>query len=281
MNILWQKWQAQLPSIFELLFVLCLAWLVSGWWSGSSTTSYQVESNHIDDLSTSIFNVEKVIAGKLFGALQHGEAENETTVSKPVVVSKLNIRLLGTVVAGDRSAAVVSLNGASKQQVFFIGERLQAGVELDAVEVDAIVVLHQGKHERIVLNKDAPLQSVGLKSPISAPPVRALGGMHRQMNRRYLNKQVRNFPKLLSQARVVPHFNQGKSDGFEIKEIVPGSLYEKVGLQNGDVIRKVNGQEVKSAEQAMAMYQALQNATAIDLEIGRAGTIVPIHYDIQ
>jgi len=102
-----------------------------------------------------------------------------------------------------------------------------------------------------------------------------------EVDRATLQKKISDFPSLMSEARVVPHFLDGKSDGFVITDIVVGSLYQQVGLQNGDVIRKVNGKQVTSAQQAMAMYKALESATSIDLELMRAGQVQQVHYDIR
>jgi len=200
-------------------------------------------------------------------------------VAKPVQVSRLNIKLLGTVVAGEHSAAIVKLSGSREQNVFFIGDAIQPGVKLHDVEADAIVVERNGKLERIVMDEGAHLKSASNR--MAAPARPAVQRMQRRVNRNHLQSQIRDFPKLLSQARVVPHFLDGKADGFVISDIVPGSLYGQVGLQNGDIIRKVNGQQVTSAEQAMAMYQALQNAPSIDVELLRAGQVQRVHYDIR
>jgi general secretion pathway protein C len=66
-----------------------------------------------------------------------------------------------------------------------------------------------------------------------------------------------------------------------ISNIVSGSLYEKAGLQNGDIIRKVNGTAVTGPQQAMEMFDQLRNATSIEVEILRAGNVQQVHYDIQ
>lgn len=101
------------------------------------------------------------------------------------------------------------------------------------------------------------------------------------MSRDQVQQQLGDLPALLSQARVVPNYSNGKADGFVISEISQGSLYQQAGLQNGDVILRVNGQQVTSAQQAMSMYQGLQNAAAIDLELMRAGQMKQVHFDIR
>jgi len=266
------------PRWVELVLVVALAWVVSTWWVSTEPSNFQsVEGGLIQSKEGSLFDTTMLSDVSLFGKQEKAQAVIKKEVLRPVVVSRLNIKLLGTVVANEHSAAIVLLNGGGEQQVFFLGDTIQSGVSLTKVEVDAIVVEHQGKPERIVMSKSKLL----VEGEASSVPALVSSSREQRVSRLYLNQQVRNFPKLLSQARVVPHFNQGKSDGFVISNIVPNSLYQTIGLKNGDIIRKVNGQPVTSAEQAMKMYQALQSATAIDLELQRDGVIMPIHYVLQ
>lgn len=264
-----------IPYMFELSLIFLLAWLVSSWWSLAVIDGYtRLSMKPVDSLLIKSMDVKDIVKVRLFGKENIQTAVKETKV-KPVLVSRLNIKLLGTVVAGKRSAAVITV-GTSAEKTFFLGDSLQAGVFLKAVEVDAVVVDHQGKLERISLLKGKSLPGASIAMPQSHAPA-----VHHALSRAVLNRATQNFPKLLSQARVMPYFKQGKSNGFVISEIVPNSLYAQIGLKNGDVIRKVNGQSVTNAEQAMKMYQALQNASVIDLELQRNGEIVPIHYMIE
>ncbi len=59
--------------------------------------------------------------------------------------------------------------------------------------------------------------------------------------------------------------------GFKIEKIEKGSVYEKLGLQEGDVIKKFNGKPVVNPSDAMEMYNALKTAKKVSLVIERAG----------
>ena len=218
-----------------------------------------------------------------------GKAASEQAVTqpqkedKPVTASRLNIKLIGTVVAGDKSAAMVSVQSSRKQEVFFLHEEIQPRVTLEEVAATEIVVSNHGKRERISIEAGKPIaQAPRAATPRkTAPRISMANSINRKINRNKLNSQMRNFSTLLSQARVSPHFTNKKPDGFTISEIVKGSLYEEIGLKNGDIIKKVNGESVTGAEQAMRMYRELQNATFIDVEVERAGTLQQISYVIQ
>jgi len=276
--------QAFGPKWSEYLLVLMASWMIAGVFVGQdlvptakkvfiSQTQKVVTTSHVDTNT-----LQKV---HLFGKAEEQAKAKITTTPLVVKDSKLNIKLIGTVVAGARSAAVVTINVSKEHQVFFTGDQIQPGVTLQTVEVAAIVLMNNGQQERINIEEGKVIvsaPSVAKPKPARARPTRQV---NRNINRRHMQKQLRNFSQLLSQARVTPHFTDKKADGFTISEIVKGSLYEQIGLVNGDVIRKVNGESVTGAEQAMRMYKELQSATNIDVEIMRGGNIQQVSYSIQ
>jgi len=270
----------RLPVITELFIVTLAAWLVAVWLLPSEVEVVGVSNQMFAKQEAASLDMKILLDTPLFGEVAK-KVVAPTPQVKPIIASKLKIKLIGTVVAGDRSAAVVVLQGGREQQLFFIGDVMKQGVVLKEVEADAIVVDNQGKLEQILLQeRKNRISSFALPKNLGAVPQQPRN-VSRSVNRRVLDTQTQNFPQLLSQARVVPHFANGKSDGFVLSEIVPGSLYQKVGLQNGDIIRKVNGVAVSGPQQAMAMFQTLKTASSIDVEIQRAGNVQQLHYDIR
>ncbi len=259
--------------------VALLAWIASGWLlPESAPVSHGVDVTDKRGMDTP--GIEALLSTPLFG---RPEAKPARFAPKPVTPSRLNAKLLGTVVAGAHSAAVLQLGGV--QHVFFAGDVIRPGFRLSEVRTDAVIIDHGGRLERIGLEKAASLAATAFSSsapgPVSRPPSRAPRRIARAISRKRLERDIHDFPRLLSQARVAPYFVDGKANGFVISDIVPGSLYDQAGLKNGDVIRRVNGRAVTSAQQAMAMYQDLQKAPAIDLEVLRAGQALQLHYDIR
>jgi len=262
------------PYYVEFFLVILLAWLITGWWHTGEVVQKIAPLPEKTKKHLSMISALTSVA--LFGVPPERAEVASKPVSKPVVKSQLRLTLVGTVLAGKRSAAIVMLGGGSKQHVFILGDTIQNGVVLKKVEASAIVVSYQGRLERIVLKRGKALNVAA-----AIVPTESLKATHTLLSRKYIHKKVQDFPKLLSQARVLPYFKNGKPDGFVITDIVPGSLYQTVGLQNGDILRKVNGVTITGAKQAMAMYQKLQNASSIDLELLRHGTLMPIHYRIK
>jgi len=276
-----QSWISRLPTVTEVGLIVLAAWLVAGWLMPTDVeTVGQHNTNSVQEASP--LDTKLLQETTLFG-IEAKEAPAPVKQVKPVAPSRLSIKLIGTVVADERSAAVVVIQPSKEQQLFVVGDSIQSGVVLKEVEADAIVIDNQGKLEHIELEKNRAFAEMPSLPAARQPPVNRLPQsiVPRGVNRSMPSGRLRNSPRLLSQARIVPHFKAGKSDGFVISGIVPDSLYEKAGLQNGDIIRKVNGTEISAPQQAMQMFQSLQSASSIDVEIQRAGGVQQVHYDVQ
>jgi general secretion pathway protein C len=264
----------RLPGLAEIALVVLLAWMAAGWLLSASHGAARPDDVGSRPATAALPDIDAIAAVPLFGQADEGKAG----AAAPVAPSRLNIKLLGTVVAGAQSAAIVQVASDPHQKAVTLGEDIQAGVTLAQVLPRAIVIKHGGRLERIDI----------VKNGMALPSLASFGGggastasVREEIPRAELNQQLGNFPKLLSQARVIPRFGQGGNGGYMITNIVPGSLYAQAGLKNGDVIQRVNGTAVKTPQQAMAMYRTLQNASSIDLAIVRGGRPQQIHYDIR
>ena len=69
----------------------------------------------------------------------------------------------------------------------------------------------------------------------------------------------------------MPSFKNGQANGFKLFQIQPGSLYSNIGIENGDVITRINGYEVNSPDKALEVYQKLRESTHVTIEGERAG----------
>ena len=96
-----------------------------------------------------------------------------------------------------------------------------------------------------------------------------------------VDKELNNLPTLLNQARVIPYFKEGQHQGFVIKAIDKGSLYEKLGLQNNDIIKQINGEKIDSPEKAFSLLKMLRNEREITLNLERQGGAKTMVYHIN
>lgn len=76
---------------------------------------------------------------------------------------------------------------------------------------------------------------------------------------------------LSSALRLEPMSDQGQTLGMRLGHVEPGSVFEQIGLQAGDVIVNVNGSEALDPRTASDFLQRLESEGEVVLEIDRRG----------
>jgi general secretion pathway protein C len=76
-----------------------------------------------------------------------------------------------------------------------------------------------------------------------------------------------------SDALVVPAFAKGKKVGYSIKNIQQDTVFAKVGLENGDVIKSVDGKATRSPEDFFKLEKSLKDGTCGKIQIVRQGKV--------
>jgi general secretion pathway protein C len=132
----------------------------------------------------------------------------------------------------------------------------------------------------------APVPSGRPVGPPAAPGPGAEGIRKLADNRYEIDKQViegalTNLNTLATQARLVPSFKNGVANGFKLFQIQPGSLYSSIGIENGDVITRINGYEVNSPDKALEVYQKLRESAHVSIELERGGQAIKKDYNIK
>ncbi len=111
--------------------------------------------------------------------------------------------------------------------------------------------------------------------------VKKLGDNKYELQKRVVDQSLSNLNNIATQARIVPSFKNGVANGFKLFSIQPGSLYSAIGIENGDVIQRINGYEINSPDKALEIYQKLREASHVTIEIERNGQPVKKDYNIS
>src|SRR5262249_32302983 len=196
-------------------------------------------------------------------------------VEASVAPSNLNITVTGVLARPKAGCALVVVQGLP-ESAFCVGEELTPGVRLDAVERDRIVVARNGSRESVPLKDFDKHSNLIAPPPPHVPIVQANPSGGTLVDRKQLQQQLGK-PEFLSQALIVP--NPG--GGFLVRQIQPGSLYEKLGLKPGDVIRNVNATALTSMEDVLRLYQQFGTTQRVLVEVQRQGRNETLYYDMR
>ncbi|WP_225410657.1 type II secretion system protein GspC [Stigmatella hybrida] len=212
------------------------------------------------------------------------------------VKSGLRVKLLGTLVAADKlwSFASVQDMGTQRSQTYMVGDRIQ-GAEVTDILRERVIIINNGRREFIDGQPGdgaAPVPTYPPPAVATAPPagppnnglgngIRSTGENEYEVPRTEIDRTLSNLNEVAMQARIVPAFKDGQAQGFKLFSIRPDSIYSKIGVQNGDVIRRINGFELNSPEKALEVYSKLKEAGRIEIEIERNGAPIRKTYNVR
>jgi type II secretory pathway component PulC len=217
--------------------------------------------------------------------------EAETTFGR-IPVSTLNLTLTG-VVRGKISMAVISVEGA-RDKLFTVGGAITPNVKLLAVDAFGAVISHNGVPERLefsrktnasgaaIIYSQEPVPSLPpLKdrtlNPIPAEAVQDMGNSRFIVKRSLVNDQVQT-GDLFTHAKIA----SDSSGIFRVIEITPGSLYDTLGLKDGDAISAINGKSLKSvAELTSLLYEQRDSIKSMQIQVTRDGDLNNLQLDFQ
>ena len=251
-----------IPALATVAALLLLCWtLAQGTWRVLQPTSPAVARAGGADLT----DLRGLGSVQLFGRA----APRSPAAEASVAPSNLNMTLTGVAARATGGCALVIVQG-QPEAAFCSGEEVSPGVRLDTVERDRIVIVRNGVREAVFM-KDAEGAAVPL-----APIVQSVGTDRQIVDRRQLQQQLGR-PEFLNQALIVPN----PDGGFLVRQIQAGSLYEKLGLRPGDVIRNVNGQPLTNMDDVMRLYQQFGTAQRVLVDVQRQGRNETLYYDMR
>lgn len=173
---------------------------------------------------------------------------------------------------------VYSINGGSNQ------------IADDATVVDIryreVVVRRRDHFELCGTEGNAPPKPEAAAAPVEdgtggGEGVNKVSDTQFDIDGTFLAAQLENMNDLMTQARTVPSYQNGKANGYKLFSIKPNSLYQKIGLQNGDVISKINGYDLSSPDKALEVYAKMKDAPSIQVDVKRRGRDMTMNYNVK
>lgn len=239
-------------------------------------TAYKEPSSTEAESLRPLTAYDPIIERNLFNTKSGTARQPEPVVFENLKPTSLNLKLLGTVTGDqDKTFAVIQNSQERQQQLYRIGDTIQKAT-LKMILREKVVLHVNGKDEILEIEK---IQTK--KTRRSSRRSGATDSRNITIKRSKIKDSVKNINKLMQQARVRPHFTNGKADGLSLTGIKPNSIFHDMGLKSGDIITSVNGNDIESVEDMLKFYQSLQTAESVNLKLKRRGRMKTIDYDIE
>ena len=101
------------------------------------------------------------------------------------------------------------------------------------------------------------------------------------VDRQLVDAHAADLENLSHLARVLLHRDDdGVVDGFQLSGIRRDTLFDQLGLRNGDVINSVAGTELTDVASAIRMWDDIESTSRVELDITRRGEPLTIVVEI-
>ena len=253
-------------------------------------------------------DLEFIWKSNIFGKSK--KEENIQVEPEQIVIPiSSSFSLLGTIVGDKTKTAMLKIISSGETGFFDEGEVIDGQAKLEKVERNLVIISRNGVKEMLYLfeEKDAktgaPIASIP-QQYISPPPpsysypsnqpspiiqpggptavqVRRIGENSFEVRKDNFSQAINNIGSLLTQARAIPYIIDGKIEGFRLISITPGSLYDSIGIRNGDIIKNINGVPISSPETALRVFSDLKNESQFRVEVVREGRNLTLSYILR
>jgi general secretion pathway protein C len=259
---------------------------------------------------------QAILDRNLFNARLLGE-ETEP-VTEDLAATKLPLKLLGTAAAGDDRQSWAAVEDQEKRQhlVVRVADRLQGKAEVVRIERGRIVLRNGGRLEELALEDEngagalaggalrtSATQSSDARGRKYGRPERR-AAMEARSNEARGNSPVERVQRLaedrfgvsrddvqsvasnpaalFSQARILPKYQDGKMMGVQLNAIQSGSLFEQIGIVDGDTITELNGIQITSQQESAAVLRQLTESTEFSVTVtGADGQQRRLTYEVH
>jgi len=214
----------------------------------------------------------------LFGTTTKAVVDNRAGAVHPQQDIALLIDLKGTVAGGAKYGfAIIEEKRTRKQRLVKVG---------DVVTGAKVVRIRRNAIDLLVNNQESTLEMLEMKkgpilTPSKAAAAPAVSSGPTVVSRSVIQEAMADMGSILSQAQIRPYFNAGIPDGFIVGSIRPGSLYQKMGIANGDIIQEVNNRKIRTVDDVMGLLNTIKSGSSLSLGIKRREKTEMLNYQFQ
>ncbi len=238
---------------------------------------------------------KRTLARNLFGIPEEKkervQPKAKTTEKKVEAVKRLNVRLLGVVVGAKCEAMILD---GGKIRIIRVGDEVM-GYKVIKIERDLVILERNGEKAEISFkygsgssSRRIPERKTVVRKPPPPPPkpvestgIRRTSEGKIVISRDLINEALMSPQKFLRGIFIGPHFKNGKPDGFVIRYLSRTHLLSKMGLKKGDVIKRINGIEIKTVTDYYNAIRSITEGDSLTLTVERKGKEMNIECEIR
>jgi len=231
-------------------------------------------------IGRNLFNSEHRIPG------EESPSAGAQDLGGPATKTTLPFNLIGTLILRDELKSIATIEDKSASMVYpvRVQDEIPSKAKIIKIEATRVTFLNvgSGRREFVELPEDfqgnAPRITLGTRG---GPGIEQVSPTQFNVSRSEVDRALGDLNSILTQARAVPNWENGVPNGYKLFQIVPGSIFEKLGLKNEDVILGLDGQPINDPGKAFEMLGRLRDSPHLELQVRRGGRTSTFAYDFR
>lgn len=299
--------RGKIHSLFIILFVITLTYMVGKtmalFFSKTTPTAKIARPVPLppEKPDTTIQDINRITSTNLFNAKmtdKAGAGADRKDIDSIICLdaekpTSLQIKVLDTIVLQDsvKSVASVQVRGSSELTNLREGERVDNVAEVSKIDRLKLILknLETGECEYAAAEgDDPPLANINVISPQAGkalfksrnPNIKNVGNNFK-IKKTYRDNMINNMSEVLTQAKAVQITNPDGSLCFKMTEIVPGSIYTNLNIQENDVICNINGRKIDNLNELMGLLGRLREIDQFQIGLRRNGMDENLEYSFE
>lgn len=254
--------------------------LIDAWFS-PPPSGEALASPQRDDAASAAADPQIILTRNLFNASLLAPQTPIAAIEEVLEATQLPLTLLGTAASDDPGLSWAAIEDRESQQslVLSIGDGVRNQAKVLRIE-----------RKRVVLDEGGALRELALDEPegtavaVAPPSPQARANPPRRPPRAPPQAEAqapspapeipaaatRTPAQLFQDARILPKYAEGQMVGVQVSSIKPGGLFEKMGLQDGDVITELNGVRIDSPEQSAKILLEFTKSDSFTVQVDGA-----------
>ena len=300
--------RGKIHSVFIILLVVTVTYMLGKnlalFFNKTPPVTKIVRSMQIpmERADTTVQDINKIASTNLFN-VKESDKSTDTSSKKDIASiicldaekpTTLNIKLLDTIVLQDsvKSVASVQIRGNAELMNVREGERLDEMAEVSKIDRMKVILknLQTGDCEYAVTEAEAEPTMPKLKilSPKAGkslfksmnPNIKNAGNSFK-IKRKFRDSMINNMSEVLTQAKAVQITNPDGSLCFKMTEVVAGSLYSQLNIQENDIICNINGKKIENLNELMGLLGRIKEIDQFQIGLKRNGMSENMDYGFE
>lgn len=194
---------------------------------------------------------------------------NVAQAADTIDVAKDKLELLGYAKEDKRILALIKLND---DVYVFSSEKEVKGYKVkDAYRNILILINGAGNEIELTMEDMADNMTASAVKDIKIKDSNKSGLLNFKVSREDVIKELKDINSLMRTIYIGPYYDKNEFVGYRISRIRKDSILDKIGLQSGDVIVRINNDTVENPQKLLQLLSKISDVSAVKIDILRRG----------